>query len=804
MKRILFFSLLFAFAFAVKAQEAFIYDSESGEAIEYASVYTDKPVLSASSSSEGKVDLSIFRKDYYINIAMYGYKKERLTYQEIEKMDFKIPLKRLDITLDQVVISSTRWKESGNRRTNRVIKVTMQDITFENPQTTADALSQTGEVFMQKSQQGGGSPMIRGFATNRLLYSVDGVRMNTAIFRSGNIQNVISLDALAMESMEVLFGPGSVLYGSDAIGGVMSFQTLAPRFSNSEKVLVKGSALARYASANHEFTGHFDVNVGWKKWALVTSISASRFGDLRMGSQGPDEYLRPFYVQRVNDEDKIIYSDNPLIQKPSAYSQVNLMQKIAYRPSKYWDIQYGFHYSETSTYGRYDRHIRYKPDGTPRSAEWNYGPQKWMMNQLSISHSKKNVLYNSFVLRIAHQYFNESRIDRSMNSATRRIRDEKVQALSINADFVKQIAEKHTLYYGLEGVINDVKSGGTDEDIVNKVTVDGPSRYPDAVWSSWAAYLNYRFTISQKVSISAGARYNHYVLNADFTSNAAFFPLPASLVSLNKGSVNGSLGVVYSPTDKWALSLNLATGFRAPNVDDLGKVFDSEAGKVTVPNPALESEYSYNLEAGIARVFGDYLKVDVTGYATYLQNAMVRRNFQLNGMDSIIYSGELSQVQAIQNSAFAYIFGVQAGFQLKLPKGFGASSRFNWQKGTEEMDDGTRSPLRHAAPWFGVTQVSYSYKKLKLAVSVNYSGRVLYTNLNQEERGKPEIYAVDADGNPYSPSWYTLNFKAMYQVMDYFNISAGVENLTDVRYRPYSSGLVAPGRNFILAFKVNF
>lgn len=804
MKRILFFSLLLFFAISAKSQDVFVYDSESGEALEWVTVYTEKPYQNTSTTSDGKADVSIFPKGNVITIRLYGYKEAKYTFPELEKMDFSIPLERLNMTLDQVIISSTRWKESGNRRTSRVIKLSPQDIRFENPQTTADALAQSGEVFMQKSQQGGGSPMIRGFATNRLLYAVDGVRMNTAIFRSGNIQNVISLDALAMESIEVLFGPGSVLYGSDAIGGVMSFQTLLPKFSNNDKVLVKGSALARYASANHEFTGHFDVNVGWKKWALVTSISASRFGDLRMGSNGPDEYLRPFYVQRINDEDKIVYCDNPLIQKPSAYSQVNLMQKVAFRPNKNWDFEYGFHYSETSSYGRYDRHIRYKPDGTPRSAEWNYGPQKWMMNQLTIKHNKKNVMYDSFVLRLAHQYFNESRIDRSMNSTTRRIRDEKVQALSLNADWIKQITEKHTLYYGLEAVVNDVKSSGTDEDIVNKVTVAGPSRYPDAVWSSWAAYLNYRFNISQKVSISAGARYNHYVLNADFTANTPFYPLPATLVSLNKGSVNGSLGVVYSPTDKWALSLNLATGFRAPNVDDLGKVFDSEAGKVTVPNTALKSEYSYNMEAGISKVFGDYLKLDLTGYATYLQNAMVRRNFQLNGMDSILFSGEMSQVQAIQNSAFAYIFGIQAGFQLKLPNGFGASSRFNWQKGTEEMDDGTQSPLRHAAPWFGVSQVSYSYKKLKLAVSVNYSGTVLYQNLNQEERGKAEIYALDADGNPYSPSWYTLNFKAMYQVMDYFNISAGIENITDVRYRPYSSGMAAPGRNFILALRVNF
>ena len=248
---------------------------------------------------------------------------------------------------------------------------------------------------MQKSQQGGGSPMIRGFATNRLLYSIDGVRMNTAIFRGGNIQNVISLDGFVIDKTEIVFGPGSVMYGSDAIGGVMSFQTLTPRFSLEDKTRVSGSAVSRISSANEEKTAHFDVNVGWKKWALVTSISSNNFGDLRMGSHGPEEYLRPFYVQRQNGVDVVVTNEDPLVQKPTAYSQINVMQKVRFAPNENWDIQYGLHFSETSSYSRYDRHIRYDNDGLPRYGEFNYGPQKWIMNKFMISHKKATTLYGA-------------------------------------------------------------------------------------------------------------------------------------------------------------------------------------------------------------------------------------------------------------------------------------------------------------------------------------------------------------------------------------------------------------------------
>ena len=128
------------------------------------------------------------------------------------------------VNLDEIVVAASRWTQNVDLQPIKITSLGFETTNKYNPQTTADLLSISGEVFMQKSQYGGGSPMIRGFATNRLLYSVDGVRMNSAIFRSGNIQNVISLDPFAIASTEILFGPGAVSYGSDAIGGVMVFR----------------------------------------------------------------------------------------------------------------------------------------------------------------------------------------------------------------------------------------------------------------------------------------------------------------------------------------------------------------------------------------------------------------------------------------------------------------------------------------------------------------------------------------------------------------------------------------------------
>ncbi|MFD2909829.1 TonB-dependent receptor plug domain-containing protein [Flavobacterium ardleyense] len=704
--------------------------------------------------------------------------------------------------LKEVVLTPNRWKQTANEVPQKVTAITSAAVALQNPQTAADLLAISGKVFMQKSQQGGGSPMIRGFATNRLLYAIDGVRMNTAIFRGGNIQNVISLDGFAIDRTEIVFGPGSLLYGSDAIGGVMSFQTLTPKFSLDDKALVSGSAVSRYSSANDEKTAHFDVNVGWGKWALVTSISSNDFGDLRMGSHGPDEYLRPFYVQRQNGVDVVVANEDPLVQKPTAYSQINVMQKVRFAPNENWDIQYGLHFSETSSYSRYDRHIRYDNAGLPRYGEFDYGPQKWVMNNLMLSNKKATALYDALEVRVAHQFFEESRISRNINKSKRQIRIEKVNAYSINADLTRKISQKNTVFYGIEYVLNDVNSEGINKNITTGVSEAGPARYPQASWQSVGVYMNNQFKLSEKAMFQAGLRYNHFILKADF--DTSFYPFAFTEANINKGSLTGSAGIVYRPTDKWVISSNLGTAFRAPNVDDIGKIFDSEPGAVVVPNPELDAEYASNLDVNAARMFGKNLKVEVSGYYTLLQNAMVRRDFTLNGSSEIMYDGELSQVQAIQNAAKANVYGIQASIDVKLPSGFNFSNDLNFQKGEEELDNGEKSTSRHAAPFFGISRIGYGTADFDFQINVQFSDAVKFSELAEEERGKTEIYAKDKDGNPYSPSWYTLNFKTMYKLTGNFTITAGLENITDQRYRPYSSGIVSPGRNLILALRAKF
>jgi hemoglobin/transferrin/lactoferrin receptor protein len=802
-KGILIFILFIIQAYYSHGQTITLREKSSGTPVERATLRSDMPRSFAVTNAEGQADISAFTGADRVEIRCLGFKTEMISFQEIERMNFEVVLSTSEIQLDGVVISATRWSQTSRNIPFKVSVISTRDIAVQNPQTAADLLATSGEVFVQKSQQGGGSPMIRGFSTNRLLYTIDGVRMNSAIFRAGNLQNVISLNPFAIENTEVLFGPGSVIYGSDAIGGVMSFHTLTPQFSLADRPLITGKGVSRFSSANSEQTHHFDVGIGWKRWAAVTSLTYSKFGDLRMGKYGPDAYLKHYYVQRIDSVDRVFENPDPRVQNPSGYAQMNLMQKIRFSPNKKWDLQYGFHYSETSDYSRYDRLIETSNDGFPASAIWNYGPQVWMMNLFTISKNGNSKLYDQMTIRLAQQYFEESRIDRRFNHHRLRTQLEEVQAYSANIDFEKSTS-RQKFYYGLEYVLNDVSSHASAVDIRNGNPIAVPDRYPTSSWSTYAGYLNYQLHASESVMIQAGARFSRFNISSDFSRHLEFFPFNFSSASISNSSTTGSIGMIYRPSETWKITLNVSSGFRAPNVDDIGKMFDFGAAQVVVPNPDLGAEYAYNGEFGVTKLFDDLLKFDATAFYTYLDNAMVRRAFQVNGQDSILYNSEMSGVYAIQNAAYGYVYGFNAGIELLLPSGFRLSARYNFQRGWEEMENGDLSRSRHAAPVFGVTRLSYRYNQLLMQFYVNFSAEVSYANLNEEERQKPVLYATDNNGNPYSPGWHTLNFKADYRVHKNLSIQAGIENITDRRYRPYSSGLVAPGRNFVMSLKTQF
>jgi hemoglobin/transferrin/lactoferrin receptor protein len=796
-------SVLFIFSLIIgHAQTVTVLEESTNEPIAGVTIFNLKKDKSVVTNLEGKASVALFDVNEIIYFQNFLYKKRAIKIAKSDT-DFTVYLVPKIEDLNQIVISASKFEQSKRDIPQTIVNISAKDIQFENPQTSADLLESTGNVYIQKSQLGGGSPMIRGFSTNRLLITVDGVRMNNATFRGGNIQNVISIDPFTIQNTEITLGAGSVVYGSDAIGGVMSFYTKKPQPSYKDSLFFNANAALRYSSASNEKAGHLDLNFGLKKWAFLTSLSYTDFDDLRMGKHGPDDYLRPEYVETINGEDVIVQNENPRIQNPTGYDQINILQKVRYEPKENLSFDLGLYYTTTSSYPRYDRLKRYR-DGNLRSAEWDYGPQSWFMGNFQVTKlSSSSNLYDKIQATAAYQNFQEGRFDRDFQSTIRNIREEAVDAYSLNVDLEKGLNDKSKLFYGLEYVYNNINSTGEEVDIVTNTTTPTISRYPNGSnWQSLAAYASFKYKPNTKFVFQSGLRYNHIIANADFSENNEFLNLPFDSTKLDAGALTGTAGISWMPSEVMQWKLNASTAFRAPNIDDIGKVFDSEPGSVVVPNQDLKPEYAYGGELGLKLNFDNVFVIDMATYYTFLDNALVRRDFTLNGESEIEYDGELSNVQAIQNASKAWIYGFEAGIQLNFNDNLKLTSQYNIIGGTED-DNGIEVPVRHIAPNFGNTHISWEKGLFQIDAFAEYNNELSFNKLAPSEQSKDYLYALDEDGNPYSPSWYTLNLRTRYRYSKALTITASLENITDQRYQTYSSGIAAPGRNLILSLRYN-
>ncbi|WP_372754731.1 TonB-dependent receptor plug domain-containing protein, partial [Labilibaculum sp.] len=770
-------------------QSIYIKDSLTRQPIENVYIFNSKS--SVISNHLGQAKLSGFSSDEKIYFQHPAYKNLELTYSQLQSKEFTVAMQSAIFPISEVVISASKWKENMDETPLKILLLKEEQIQQSYAQTSADLLKESNQVYIQKSQMGGGSPMIRGFAANRLLIVFDGVRLNNAIYRSGNLQNILNIDPNNLESVEVILGPGSILYGSDAIGGVMSFQSLTPRLSTSDQANIKFNYKTRYSSANNEIMNHASYNYGKSKLSFAGSISYSDFSDLKMGKHGPDDYLRTEYAIRQDGVDEIISNPDPEEQKFSAYSQINLGQKVRFKASETFDLQYNFQYSASSDIPRYDRLIQYSDDQL-KYAQWEYGPQILQLHSLEANHTKPTFAYTSLRIISAYQNYQESRINRKFDQTSQYTREENLNIYSLNADAEIKTDENIQLFYGSEWTRNKIHSYGSSLNIDTFEKTEIASRYPDnSNYSSLAFYSKLKWILSFNWTLNTGIRYSHFWLHAKIDDT--FYSFPFDKIDLSTGSLNGGIGITHRAKNGILFKMNATSGFRAPNVDDIAKVFDSEPGKVVVPNENLKAEKVYNFEIYLSKNFSNQLFVELNGFYSYLDDAMVREDFTFNGETSMIYDGEESTIQAIQNTDNAKIWGGSINAILKLNRQFSLHTNLSLTQG--KYKDG--SPVRHVPPTFGNSSLNFHSKIFSSKLQFQFNSEISNANLADSEKEKDYLYAKNSDGLPYSPSWMTLSLSNQIKISKKAEATLAIENLLNKRYRPYSSGISAAGRNLV-------
>ncbi|TAF33106.1 MAG: hypothetical protein EAZ57_06995 [Cytophagales bacterium] len=820
MKKLFFLlALLLSFFGGAFAQNnsVLIKDATNQEPLQGVYVMDDRGLVIAISDAQGRVNLANVNQTLELTFSHSAFFTERLVASEaLSKGEINLTEKLFE--QEEVVVTGSRNALKRAETPNQILSISAKNIAFTDPQTSADLLSRSGEIYVQKSQQGGGSPMIRGFNANAVLIVIDGVRMNNAIFRGGNLQNVIQLDANSMEQAEVLFGPGSVMYGSDALGGVMNFQTYTPKFSSDGKVKLSAQALTRYASANSEHTAHAHWNLATKRLAWFSSVSFSDFGDMQMGKQNVDSMgMRLWYVERMGDTDIKVRNSKPYLAVNSGYNQHNIVQKLTFKLSETAQLAYALHYSNSSDIPRYDRLIQddrlTQTDPTkvkPSQSEWYYGPQTWRMHQLGLTLTNKNRAYDRLRLSIAQQYMNESRITRGFNSNNKTTRIETVNVWNINLDLDKKLSSKSDLFYGVEAVMNDVQSEASRFNIKDGKITPASTRYPSggSTQNFFAAYVQNKTNFGEKVTLTSGLRYSHYWLNGKF-SDTTFFKFPYKEATVNAGAFNASLGINYRPTESTQINANLASGFRAPNVDDIGKVFDSNAsvGRVVVPNPNLSPEYTYNAEVGIAQKLANRVTISLTAYYTLLNQKIVLRPGQFNGQDSILYDGTKSQVETFTNDGKGYIAGVHTEIQTDITKFLAFRTTLTYTTSQDQSVPDQTLQLQATPPMFGMTSLMFKMKKVRAEFWMQYQAQsVPFSEMSAEVADKSFLYSGDTQPATLSqriPAWWTANLRTSYQFNRHLQLNFAAENLLDRFYLPYGSGIPSMGRNIVVSLRAN-
>ncbi|WP_123864592.1 TonB-dependent receptor [Chitinophaga barathri] len=702
--------------------------------------------------------------------------------------------------LAEVIVTANKFEEKSRYVAQKVDVISTHTIGNSLSNNTGGLLEQTGKVFVQRSQMGGGSPVLRGFEASRILLVVDGVRMNNAIYRTGHLQNVITIDDDITEKVEIIYGPASTIYGSDALGGVIHFQTKKPALN-----ALKTTLSTRFSSGNNEITGHADINIGGKRFASLTSFSYSSFGDQRQGARrnkdDGDWGLRNEYITTIGGRDSIVKNNNPNVQRYSSYKQYDLLQKFLWQPREGSSHTLNLQYSTSSDIPRYDR-LTDTRNGALRWAEWYYGPQERLMASYQFRSTRLNGFFDQLLIGASYQAIEESRMQRAYRNPELESRVENISVAAFNADLRKSKG-RNELNIGIDGQFNFLTSTAFFTHTGTRAETGGlDTRYPDGdnTMHYTGAYVQHLYKIIPgKLILNDGARINYVTLNSRFV-DTSLLHLPFTGASQRNVTYSANAGIIYLPDVKSKLSLDFSTGFRAPNIDDIAKVFESAGGtQLVVPNPGLKPEQTFNFDLGLSRLFGNMLYAEVNGFYSIFRDAIVMDKFTFNGKTEMLYNEELTPIVASQNKAKARIMGFQAAVSLQPVQALRVYSHITYTYGRYTGADGKEVPMDHIPPVFGKTGVIYRWKWLESEAYALYNGWKKEKDYNPG--GEDNLQYATPQG---MPSWCTLNLAATFTLNTRLKAQAGLENVLDEHYRVFASGIGSPGRNLVLKLRVSF
>ncbi|NCA86205.1 MAG: TonB-dependent receptor [Clostridia bacterium] len=684
---------------------------------------------------------------YTISATVVGYQLSRQTIEvgAAGIKDFHLYLQPTFIKLNNEFVVTARRIETGNYASPEALTILDgTDLEHEAPRTVPEALQGTAGVFMQKTNHGGGSPIIRGLTGHQNLMLIDGIRLNNATFRSGPNQYLSTVNPEMIQTIEVVRGAGSVLYGSDALGGVVNLITRAPSFA-SQGWKTGGEVYGKYMTDDMQKTGGVRINSATSKMAVTAGFVYNDFGD-------------------------IIGGDTTGKQIPTGYQAMAGDIKLRMKITQTSHLILAYQYDKQTDVPRYDKII-------VNYEKYHFDPQIRQLGYARFINESDNKWIKQTSATISINQSNETRILQKRGSQT--ITNEHdlvntwgatVQVNSYPTNFWHFVSGVEYYYDKVHSEAAKIEGGNTT-----------PKRglYPDNATSSSAAIYTSHTVDWHKLSYIAGVRFNAISAKATDATFGDLDVSPSALV--------GNASVVYHAGKHYNIIASVYSGFRAPNISDLTG-FGSFNYGIKVPNANLKPEKSLNLEAGTKMLY-ENLSGSLFLYQNNLTDLISSVPGTWQGSDSL--DGE--RVYTSANFEEALIRGIEAQLQYVFDSHWSADGNITYTYGENKTAD---VPVQRIPPLFGLLAANYRHDS-------GFWARLEWQSAGKQDRLAPGDIADSRIPDGGTPGWNVFNLRAGYQ-WQWLHLTAGLTNLLNEDYRIHGSGVNGYGRSAWLAVKVAF
>jgi iron complex outermembrane receptor protein/hemoglobin/transferrin/lactoferrin receptor protein len=651
------------------------------------------------------------------------------------------------IHLEDIVVVGNRVKTKLIELPEAISLMNSQAIESISPMNMPDAMHAMAGVFMQKTNNGGGSPFLRGLTGYHTLILVDGIRLNNAIFRSGPNQYLNTVDPLMLEQIEVLRGPGSVQYGTDAIGGTIDLRSAEPLFS-TDRTRIGGKVYGKWLSHGMEKTGHAELSLSTRKVGVIAGFSRKVFGNIRAGGElgvldhtSYDEYA-------ANVKSKVRISPSQVLT-------------LAWQHHRQNDVQL-YHQLVTGEYTTYA-----------------FDPQVRDLLYLRHEVQSKRGWFTGLRTTLSLHQSDETRKKQKTGSNNFFTENDRVDSYGLVMEFLMKPADHWNSISGYEIYYDLVRSHSIKTDLTNGTEEVLRGLYPDQSNVTNLSVFSLHSYERGKFRLNGGIRYNHFLLGL---TDEVFGEL-----SLKPHAVVGSLGASYRLFGDIRLSFTLNNAFRAPNINDVSS-FGIADFRYEVPNFNLSPEKSLNKEIGI-KTDQKRFSAAVYLYHNGLKDLMVNVRSTYQGKDSI----DGVQVYTRENVGKAFIRGVEGELVVRPVRFLTVHSFLIYTYG-QNVTDG--EPLRRIPPLNGLAGIHLNViKNLEMIAEWQFAAR--QDRLSSGDLDDPRI----PEGG--TPAWNVFNIRASYY-WNGFRMNAGLINLLDKAYRTHGSGVDEMGRSIYLSLQFSF